>query len=228
MKALLEDLDGKYIFLIRRNIQWTIWTLAANQIRHPHSMNYYHHSKKTYIIWFDQSISKQLELTFRKNLQKHNLWKTCTLIKFDTAKFYPSISAELLEKPINFASIIKIEDKIINIIKHARKSTLFNNGKSWIKKEGHPYFDVTMESYDGAENCELVGFYLLSKLAPLVGTKNVGLYQDDGLAVSLWNKNGQNMEINYCIIQIWVTFYYHRHKLDRNGLPRCLIQSRDG
>ena len=43
--------------------------------------------------------------------------KTCKFIKFDIAEFYPSISAELLEKSINFArSIIKIEDKIIDII----------------------------------------------------------------------------------------------------------------
>ena len=40
-----------------------------------------------------------------------------------------------------------------------------------------------MRSNDGAEVCELVGLYLLSKLAPLVATKNVGLYSDDGLAV---------------------------------------------
>ena len=43
--------------------------------------------------------------------------KTCKFIKFDIAEFYPSISAELLEKSINFArSIVKIEDKIIDII----------------------------------------------------------------------------------------------------------------
>ena len=40
-----------------------------------------------------------------------------------------------------------------------------------------------MESYDGAEGCELVRLYLLGKLAPLIGTKNVGLYRDEGLAV---------------------------------------------
>ena len=37
--------------------------------------------------------------------------KTCKCIKFDIKEFYPSISAELLEKSINFArSIIEIED----------------------------------------------------------------------------------------------------------------------
>ena len=78
--------------------------------------------------------------------------KNCKFIKFDIAEFYPPISAKLLEKSINFArSIIEIEDKIINIIKHSRKSLLFHNGNAWVKKEGNPLFDVTMGSYNGAE-----------------------------------------------------------------------------
>ena len=40
-----------------------------------------------------------------------------------------------------------------------------------------------MERYNGAKICELVGLYLLRKLAPLIGTKNAGLSRDDGLAV---------------------------------------------
>ena len=40
-----------------------------------------------------------------------------------------------------------------------------------------------MGRYNGEEICELVKIYLLSKLAPLISTKNVGLYRDDGLAV---------------------------------------------
>ena len=94
--------------------------------------------------------------------------KTCKFIKFDIAEFYPSISAGLLENSINFArSIIKIEDKIIDIIYHARKCLLFHDGNEWVKKEGNPSFNVTMGSYDGAEVCELVGLYLLGKLATL-------------------------------------------------------------
>ena len=120
--------------------------------------------------------------------------KTCKFIKFDIAEFYPSISAELLEKSINFArSIIEIEDKTIDIINHARKSLLFHDGNAWVKKEGNPLFDVTMGSYDGAEVCELVGLYLLGKLATLIGTKNVGLYRDDGLAV-IHQANGPKMD----------------------------------
>ena len=69
--------------------------------------------------------------------------KTCKFIKFDIAEFYPSISAELLEKSINFArSIIEIEDKIIDIINHASKSLLFHDDNAWVKKEGNPLFDV--------------------------------------------------------------------------------------
>ena len=38
-----------------------------------------------------------------------------------------------------------------------------------------------MGNFDGAEICELVGFYLLNELSKLLGNENVGLYRDDGL-----------------------------------------------
>ena len=85
--------------------------------------------------------------------------KTCKFIKFDSVEFYPSIFAELLEKSINFArSIIEIEPKIINIIKHARKSLLLHDGNAWIKKERNPLFDVTMGSYVGQRFVSLQDF----------------------------------------------------------------------
>ena len=40
-----------------------------------------------------------------------------------------------------------------------------------------------MGIFDGAEVCELVGFCLLGKSKPLLGSSNVGLYRDDGLAI---------------------------------------------
>ena len=48
-----------------------------------------------------------------------------------------------------------------------------------------------MGSFDGAETCELVGSYLLSKLAPEYGN-DIGLYRDDGLAAS--NKTPRETE----------------------------------
>ena len=48
---------------------------------------------------------------------------------------------------------------------HARKSLLFDEGSTWIKKVPEDNFDVSMGSYDGAEICELVGLYLLNQLS---------------------------------------------------------------
>ena len=60
---------------------------------------------------------------------------------------------------------------------------MYHRNSAWVKREGNPLFDVTMGSYDAAEVFELLGLYLLSKHAALVGTKNVGFHRDDGLAV---------------------------------------------
>ena len=75
-----------------------------------------------------------------------------------------------------------ISDSEINIIKHSRKSLLFDKSGPWVKKDGDSLFDVTMGSFDGAEVCELVGLYMLNKLALSMGKNCVGLYRDDGLA----------------------------------------------
>ena len=63
----------------------------------------------------------------------------------------------------------------------------------WLKKDGNPLFDVTMGSFDGTEKCELVGLYLKNKIKPLLGTSNVGLYKDDGLAI-VRKANGPKLE----------------------------------
>ena len=50
-----------------------------------------------------------------------------------------------------------------------------------------------MGCYDGAEICELVGVYALTKLANEVEKQDVGLYRDAGLAV-LRNTNGREAD----------------------------------
>ena len=50
-----------------------------------------------------------------------------------------------------------------------------------------------MRSYDGTKVCELIVLYLLCKLAPLIATKKVGLYRDEGLAV-IHQANGPKMD----------------------------------
>ena len=104
-------------------------------------------------------------------------------IKFDIAEFYPSISEDLLKKSINYAkSFTTIEKNGISAIKPALKSLPFSKDGIWVKKSGNELFDVTMGSFDGVENCELVGLYLLNKLSKLLGNDNVGFYSDDGLS----------------------------------------------
>ena len=105
-----------------------------------------------------------------------------TFVCFDIVEFYPSISQDLLNKALDFASAYdNITNDERNIIIHAKNSILVHQQQSWQKK-GVTTFDVTMGSYDGAETCELVGSFLLSQLQDL--DINIGLYRDDGLAIS--------------------------------------------
>ena len=53
-----------------------------------------------------------------------------------------------------------ITRKDVEVIFHARKSVLYNNGEPWVRKE-RGSFDVTMGACDGAEVCELIGIYML-------------------------------------------------------------------
>ena len=48
---------------------------------------------------------------------------------------------------------------------HCRKSLLFDNENGWTKKNHNNMFDVPMGSFDGAEVCELIGFFLLDNLS---------------------------------------------------------------
>ena len=81
-------------------------------------------------------------------------------IIFDIKDFYPSIQEELLNKGLRFAQeYIDITSKDTEIIYHARKSLLFDEKDTWMKKQSG-LFDVTMGAYDGAEVCELVGTYV--------------------------------------------------------------------
>ena len=118
----------------------------------------------------------------------------CFFIQLDIVEFYPSISENILDNAINFAKqYTDISDENLRIIKHCRKSLLYNNYEPWKKKDTDSCFDVTMGSYDGAEVCELVGIYLLSLLANIIDKNNSGLYRDDGL-IFLRNVNGQKMD----------------------------------
>ena len=136
-------------------------------------------------------MTKTLNLNQWKNTQNVIEWfgnikekHRHSFISFDIVDFYPSISENLLDQALSWASNLAIITKDeISIMKHASKSLLFNDGKPWTKKESNSLFDVTMDSYDGAEICELVGLFILNKLGQKFGKENIGLYRDDGLAI---------------------------------------------
>ena len=110
-------------------------------------------------------------------------------LQMDIVEFYPSITENLLNKALDWASTVTetpISEQTRKIIRHARKSLLFtkpaNGGGSipWTKKKS--LFDVTMGAPDGAEVCELVGLFLLHEVTTNFPELNYGLYRDDGLA----------------------------------------------
>ena len=118
----------------------------------------------------------------------------CFFIQLDIVKFYPSISETILDTAINLAKqYTDIFDENLRIIKHCRKSLLYNNHELWKKKDTDSCFDVAIGSYDGAEVCGLVGIYLLSLLANIIDKNNSGLYRNDGL-IFLCNVNEQKMD----------------------------------
>jgi hypothetical protein len=78
---------------------------------------------------------------------------------------------------------VDIPEEHVSIIKHARKSLLFNANKPCVKRNNNSMFDVAMGSFDGAEVCELIGLFALNTLAKKFGNENIGLYRDDGLAL---------------------------------------------
>ena len=104
-------------------------------------------------------------------------------IVLDIKDSYPSIKETLLIKAINFAEkLVNItnEDKVI--IKHARKSLLYDNSGPWMKNDSR-LFDVSMGAYNGVEVCELVGTFIFYKLSLKYNKNDIGLYCDDGLVI---------------------------------------------
>ncbi len=103
----------------------------------------------------NSNLRKILNLNQCKNTQNVIEWfgnikekHRHSFISFNIVDFYPSISENLLDQALSWASnLATITKDEISIIKHARKSLLFNDGKPWTKKDSNSLFDVTMGSY---------------------------------------------------------------------------------
>ena len=115
-----------------------------------------------------------------KKIECESLYK---FLMFDIKDFYPTIKEDLLIEALEFAKQhVTIKSKDRETIFHARKSLWYKEGEPWIKKQSNT-FDVTIQSYDGTELCELIGIFMLSLIGNKYNPNNIGLYRDDGLAV---------------------------------------------
>ena len=80
-----------------------------------------------------------------KNIQNKSIF-----IQFDIEEFYLSISKELAQKAINYAStFVRISNEEVNVIMHSRKSSLFDSNNICIKKGGNS--NVTMGCFNGTD-----------------------------------------------------------------------------
>ena len=88
------------------------------------------------------------------------------------------------QKPINARSQEPIVTSNKELLYFIQTPSALNNGS---------LFDVTMGYFDGAEICELVGLFFLSKLSNIIHIDNIGLYREDGLAI-IRKASGPEME----------------------------------
>ena len=146
------------------------------------------------------NLRNSLHLNQSKNTQEVIVWfigidnkQHCKFIMFDIKDFYPLISKELLTYALTFAETIRnLNDHDKKIIYHFRKSLLFNQELTWIKKVSD-LFNVSMRICDSAEVCRLIAIFLLNLLGRQYDSKNIGLFRDDGLAI-FKNCSGLQME----------------------------------
>ena len=118
----------------------------------------------------------------------------CKFLIFDICDFYPSISEELFSDAISWASgIVDFSAEEIEILTKSKQSFLWSKGSPW-KKRSSSDFDVGIGSYDGAETCDLVGLLLLSQVQDL--GLNIGLFRDDGIALSRLTERRDNVGYN--------------------------------
>ena len=128
--------------------------------------------------------------------QKHKL----SFIQLDVDGFYGSISEKLFLEALEWAEkYVDISDEDKKILIQSKKSFLFHKDRPWEKK-GEGDFNITEGSLDGAESCEFIGLYLLSQLQDL--GIDIGVYRDDGLAVSKFSAR-KNEQIKQKIIKIF-------------------------
>ena len=146
---------------------------------------------KSFLDRINHEVRQSIKLAQWKNTKQVVEWfnglmnkERLRFVKWDINNFYPSISEELLNKALAYAetlTYVSAEER--EIIFHCRKCLLVDSeGREWVKSMDSN-FDVTMGAGDGAEVCELVGIFLMSKLEEenIFDEGEGGIYRDDCL-----------------------------------------------
>ena len=68
------------------------------------------------------------------------------------------------------------------VVRQASKSFLYFDGQPW-RKKGDDNFDIGMGAFHGAQIAELVGLFLMSRLAHINNLSPI-IYRDDVLAIT--------------------------------------------
>ena len=98
---------------------------------------------------------------------------------FITYNHPPTLLDQALEWATNYVDITPQQKKIIH---QASQSFLYFGGQPWVKK-GDDNFDIGMGAYHGAQACEVVGLFIMSRLTEIPDMKAI-IYRDDVLATT--------------------------------------------
>ena len=127
-----------------------------------------------------QAISTRDVLEWYKNIKDKKQFK---FINWDIDNYYASITPTLVEQSLDwamqYADSTPQQRKIIN---QACQSFLHFRGQPWMKK-GDVNFDVGMGAYHGAQLCEIVGLFMMSRLAHIKDLSPI-IYRDDVLGIT--------------------------------------------
>ena len=102
-----------------------------------------------------------------------------------------------LEWGAQYTSITAQQKKVVF---QASMSFLYTRGEAWVKK-GTTNFDIGMGGYHGAQACEIVGLFMLSKLVKLTNFRPI-LYRDDGLGITS-SSTRQTGKLREAIIKVF-------------------------
>ena len=158
----------------------------------------------------NRNLVKLLQVNQWRNLESVIKWfcfienkSQCRFIQLDIAEFCLSISEEILDNTILFTQQhIDILEKELCVIKHCRKSLLYNGNKP-LKKNIESCLYVIMGSFDCAEICKLVDIHILSLLSNKFDKQSTGLYSDDRLVLLRNTSKQKTDQIRKNVIEIF-------------------------